>query len=186
MLPLMLGRRLTPLLLVLSLLVVGPAPASAALESRWPAAEAFVMELITCTRSGGWVREGGTCDAVDAAGRVPKRPALRHAARISDELARPYARRLARAGSLSHSLGGSIWERFARIGLGDGRVGENLGYAGGRDVMAAVLHIHRLFQAEWTYNGWHWRNLVDRRFARVGVGVWVRDGRTYLVLDFHG
>jgi hypothetical protein len=52
--------------------------------------------------------------------------------------------------------------------------------------MAAVLHIHRMFQDEWTDGGCRCRNLTDGRFRAVGIGVWIRKGRTYLVLDFRG
>jgi hypothetical protein len=166
-------------------LIASSAPA-AALDTRWPEAEAYAMTLITCNRAGGWVLEDGTCDLVDAKKRVPRRQPLTLDPAISDLVARPHARRLARAGRLSHFLGGSVQERFAKVGLLDGRVGENIGYTGGRaTVLAGVLRIHLLFQAEWSYNGWHWRNIMDRRLTRVGVGVWVRGIRTYLVLDFH-
>ena len=178
-------KRLVILLFLLSALMAIPVPAAATAEAMWADAEAFARQLIDCTRSGGWVTATGGCDPKDG-GRVPRRVALRPSAKISDELSRPYARRLAQAGYLSHSLGGSIDQRFERIGMGGGRGGENIGYTAGRgSVKDAVLHIHRLFQAEWSSNGPHWQNLVDGRFTRIGIGVWIRDGRTYLVLDFH-
>lgn len=175
--------RLVPIVLGLIAVLAAPAP-TLGLEARWPAEEALAWQLLQCTRSGGWVTEAGECGA-DERSRVPRRAALRLSKRISDDLARPYARRLARAGHLSHSLGGSIQERFAAIGMGDGRCGENLGYAGGDEPMAGVLRVHRLFQEEWSSNGWHFRNMLDGRFTKVGIGVWVRDGRTYLVHGFH-
>jgi hypothetical protein len=178
------ARRLATLLLALLAAMALPAPAGA-LDARWPGAEAYYRELLDCTRAGGWVREDGTCDTEDAEGRVPKREPLKLGPRLTADLARPYARTLARAGYLTHDLGGGIRARFERAGLGGGRIGENIGYAGGDDPKAAVLRIHRLFQAEWSHDGWHWRNMTDRRFTRVGIGVWVKDGRTYLVVDFH-
>ena len=178
--------RLVALVLALVAFVAAPAPGAVALDARWPDAEAYELSLIACNRAGGWVKDDGTCDAEDKAGRVPKRPELAAAPKLADNLSRPYARRLSRAGYLSHFLGGSIDERFAGIGMGDGRGGENIGYSGGRDdINAAVLHIHLMFQAEWKSNGPHWKNLTDRRFKKIGVGVWVREGRAYLVLDFH-
>jgi hypothetical protein len=177
-------RRVLALLIVVASIVAGPAPV-AGQDARYPEVEAYYAELLACTRSGGWVQEDGTCDTVDAASRAPRRPSLKVSTFLSDELSRPYARRLARAGYLSHYLGGSIGERFAAIGMGDGRYGENLGYAGGIDPMGAVLMIHRLFQDEWRTGGWHWRAMVDKRFAIVGIGVWVKGGRTWLAVDFH-
>jgi hypothetical protein len=180
-------RRLRPVALLLGLaaLLAAPAPGTTALESVLPEVEAFEQALVDCTRAGGWVKVDGTCDHVDAAARVPARERLAGSVRISDDLSRPYARRLARAGRLSHELGGDIHQRFRRLGLPHGDVGENIGYAGGLEPREAVLRIHRLFQAEWSYRGPHWKNLTDRRFAKVGIGVWVRRDRTYLVLDFH-
>ncbi len=178
--------RIAALVLALVAAIAAPGAPVAALESRYPEAEAFEHTLIDCNRAGGWVLEDGTCDLEDAEARVPKRKPLKVGKTIAALVARPYARRLANAGALSHFLGGSIQQRFGRAGLGDGRVGENIGYAGGRDdVLGGVLRVHLLFQAEWKANGWHWRNLMDKRFTRVGVGVWVKDGRTYMVLDFH-
>ena len=179
--------RLAALLLGIVATIVVPSPIAVGLDARYAEAEAYEQTLIDCTRSGGWVREDGTCDAEDVDGRVPARPPLTVSAKVSDELARPYARLLARAGYLSHYLGGSIDQRFARIGMADGRAGENLGHTGGLTVgvNAAVLHIHLMFQEEWSYGGWHFRNLTDGRFTQVGIGVWVKGNRTYLVLDFH-
>ncbi len=179
--------RIAAIILVASVLAVSaPSAAAIPLAVRWPEAEAFARQLIDCNRAGGWVTEDGACDLEDADRRVPRREPLRLHRKLTDEVARPHARRLARAGYLSHFLGGSIAERFARAGMERGRIGENIGYAGGReDVLAGVLRVHLLFQSEWDSGGWHWRNLMDRRFTRVGVGVWVRGDRTYLVQDFH-
>jgi hypothetical protein len=174
---------LTATVLCTALLGTSGAPA-AALDARWPELEAYYRTLLTCTRSGGWVRADGSCDQEDANDRVPKRKALKLGRKLTSDVARPQARRIARAGYLSHDLGGSIRERFTRVGLGGGRFGENLGYSSG-DPRAAVLHIHRLFQDEWSYDGWHWKNMTDGRFARVGIGVWIKDGRTWLAVDFH-
>lgn len=178
-------RRRITLLVLLAALLAAPAPTAAGVKARWPGVEAYYRGLLDCTRAGGWVEADGSCDLQDAAGRVPKRPTLARSGILSRDVARPHARRMARAGVLSHDLGGSIRERFTRAGMGEGRVGENLGYAGGRSPRAAVLLIHRLFQDEWSSDGWHWRNMTDRRFMQVGIGVWVKDGRTWLAVDFH-
>jgi hypothetical protein len=177
-------RHSAALVVLLAALVAAPSPAAAGVAPRWPGVEAYYRSLLDCTRSGGWVEADGTCDTVDADQRVPKRPALQRTRVLSRDVARPHARRMARAGVLSHDLGGSIRERFARAGAADGRIGENLGYASG-DPKDAVLRIHRLFQDEWSYDGWHWRNMTDGRFREVGIGVWVKDGRTWLAVAFH-
>lgn len=177
--------RLVALLLGLVALLAVPAPVTTALDSVLPEVEAFEQTLLDCTRSGGWVQADGSCDKVDAAARIPARQRFAVSARISDDLSRPYARRLAKAGYLSHNLGGDIHARFRQIGMRRGDVGENIGFAGGMEPKDAVLRIHRMFQAEWSYRGPHWKNLTDRRFTKVGIGVWQRGEHTYLVLDFH-
>jgi hypothetical protein len=48
-----------------------------------------------------------------------------------------------------------------------------------------VLGSHLFFQAERSYNGGHYRNLMDARFHEVGIGVWVSHGRVRLVIDFY-
>jgi hypothetical protein len=178
--------RLRPLIfaaLIGGALLVPAAPA-AALDSRYPEAEQKYAELLACTRAGGWVRGNGSCDQIDAANRVPRRRAFTVSPRISNQVARPHARRMARAGRLSHDLGGSIRRRFARAGLANGSFGENIGYSHG-DPLEAVVDIHLLFQAEWRSKGWHWRQMTDRKYRKVGIGVWVSNGRTYLSVDFH-
>jgi hypothetical protein len=166
-----------------STLLVQGAPA-AALDSRYPEAEQRYAELLACTRAGGWVQKSGSCDRIDAANRVPRRRAFTVTTRLSNQVARPHARRLARAGYLSHDLGGSIRQRFARAGMANGSFGENIGYAHG-DPVDAVVQIHRLFQAEWRSRGWHWKAMTDKVYRKVGIGVWVKDGTTYLSVDFH-
>jgi hypothetical protein len=155
-----------------------------ALASQWPEPERAYKSLLDCTRSGGWVNADGTCDTEDAEDRVPSRKPLTRTVPLSAEVARPHARRMARAGYLSHDLGGSVRQRFARAGLADGYFGESIVWAHG-DPMAAMVEIHRLFQSEWKSKGWHWKNMTNRRFRKVGIGVWVMDGRTYLAVDFH-
>jgi hypothetical protein len=178
--------RVRPLILAAAIggaLLVQAAPV-AALDSRYPDAEQRYAELLACTRAGGWVRVNGSCDRVDTANRVPSRRAFSVSARLSNQVARPHARRLARAGYLSHDLGGSIRQRFARAGMANGSFGENIGYAYG-DPVEAVVQIHRLFQAEWRSKGWHWKAMTDKTYRKVGIGVWVRNGLTYLSVDFH-
>ena len=48
-----------------------------------------------------------------------------------------------------------------------------------------MLGSHRFFQSEKPYNGGHYRNLMDAKFDRVGIGVWVSSGRVRLVIDFY-
>jgi len=42
------------------------------------------------------------------------------------------------------------------------------------------------FQSEASYKGGHYRNIMNSYFHRAGVGVWVANGCTRVVIDFYG
>ena len=75
-------------------------------------------------------------------------------------------------------------DRLRRAGYTSYRWGENLGCRSGNPY-SAVLGSHLYFQSERSYNGGHYRNLMDSRFHQVGIGVWVAGGRVRLVIDFY-
>ena len=50
---------------------------------------------------------------------------------------------------------------------------------------AAVLGSHLFFQSEKSYNGGHYRNMMNAAYTQVGIGVWVSGGRVRLVVDFY-
>jgi hypothetical protein len=79
-----------------------------------------------------------------------------------DRLAQRHAERMARTGKLGHDAGdGPPDDRVAAAGLGARRVGENV---------AAAPSIARAHQSLWASPS-HRDNLLDDRFARVGIGV---------------
>jgi hypothetical protein len=166
--------------------VVGFAPADvSALTSQHPGAERYLLKLINCTRTGGWVRANGTCSGYGS-GRysVYRRPLAFHHG-ISRDVTRPYARLMARRQVMSHTLGGTtLPERLRRAGYRFAACGENIGWTSKRP-RAAVLAIHRIMQAEKSYNGPHWRNIKARVFRSVGIGVWRRNGKTWIATDFY-
>ncbi len=87
-------------------------------------------------------------------------------------------------GLCSHFIGGNPGDRLRRAGYSSYRWAENIGCRSG-GAAAAVLGSHLFFQSEKPYNGGHYRNLMDARFTRVGIGVWVSGGRVRLVVDFY-
>jgi hypothetical protein len=183
-----LARRARPgfiaLLLVLSAILV-LAPASVfATAVRYPKAEARLLEMINCTRTGGWVRADGSCDGYGSGRHSAYRKPLRLHEGVSRDVARPYAKLMAERDVMSHYLDGSPSTRFRRAGYEYSWIGENIGWSSRRP-HGAVLYVHRIMQAEKSYDGPHWGNIKKRQFKTVGIGVWRHGGKTYIATDFY-
>jgi hypothetical protein len=169
--------------------VMGVAPTSVfALEVRHPNAEAHLLEMINCTRTGGWVLKDGTCDGYGSGRYSAYRPPVTLHRGISNDVTRPYARLMAERDVMSHYLGGTdLTERLRRQGYtGWTTIGENIGWAG-KKPFPAVLWVHRYMQSEMSWNppGPHWGNIKKKAFTTVGIGVWRHDGKTYIATDFY-
>lgn len=168
-------------------------------------AEQLGLSLLNCTRTGGWVRADGTCKGGDAGASssgpesvlepVPESAAasapepLRLRPRISRQVAFAWASELAVAGVCDHVLPGKpeLGSRFSTAGFGGPTFGENVGCSWGSMSPAdMVIRTHRSMQAEKRTRGWHWRNMTNRAFRSVGIGVASSDGRTVIVYDFYG
>ena len=61
---------------------------------------------------------------------------------------------------------------------------ENIGCRSG-SARSAVLATHLFYQSEKSYGGGHYTNLMNAKYDRVGIGVWVSGGRVRLVIDFY-
>jgi uncharacterized protein YkwD len=147
----------------------------------WAAVESYYLRLLNCTRTGGWVTSSGSCSSPGGSGVA----ALKLDAGLSSKVARPYAKVLAIKGACGHDADGSLADRLRRGGYGGYYwAGENVGCRSGSPT-ASVLASHLHFQSEKSYNGAHWRNIMNPVFDRVGIGVWVASGRVRLVTDFY-
>lgn len=146
----------------------------------WTAVERYYLGLMNCTRTGGVVTASGDCSS--PGGRNVK--ALTLSAGISDKVARPYAKLLATRGECSHFIGGNPGDRLRKAGYTNYTWAENIGCRSGNPY-SAVLGSHRYFQSEKSYNGGHYVNLMNAKYDRVGIGVWVSSGRVRLVVDFY-
>jgi hypothetical protein len=151
----------------------------------WLTDEAFYLKMYNCTRTGGWVQSTGSCTAYGS-GRYSAyvRPLPRSGA-ISDLVTRPYAKVLAVRNVCGHNYDGSITTRLARAGYRGSAWGENLACRGGMSTRASVIWAHRVFQSEKSSNGPHWKNIKNRNFTQIGIGVWNEAGRVRLVTDFY-
>jgi uncharacterized protein YkwD len=146
----------------------------------WGAVETYYLGLMNCTRTGGWVTATGACSSPGGRNVAP----LKLDSGISSKVSRPYAKRIAISGDCSHFIGGNPGDRLRRAGYLSYRWAENLGCGYG-DAKAAVLASHLFFQAEKSYLGGHYVNMMNAAYDRVGIGVWVYAGRVRLVIDFY-
>ena len=146
----------------------------------WAEVETYYLGLMNCTRTGGWVTSTGHCSSPGGRNVAP----LRLSTGISSKVSRPYAKRLAVGGDCSHFIGGNPGDRLRRAGYPSYRWAENLGCRSGNPY-SAVLGSHLYFQSEKSYNGGHYRNMMNAAYTQVGIGVWVSGGRVRLVVDFY-
>ena len=51
--------------------------------------------------------------------------------------------------------------------------------------LALMIYTQEFFQSEKSYNGGHYVNLMNPDYDRVGIGVWVANGRAEVVIDFY-
>jgi hypothetical protein len=152
-------------------------------------AEKYALSLLNCTRTGGWVKADGSCVARGSGKYSAYRKPLRRHKGISRKVAWPWARTMVQYGVCDHTIAGkpSLVQRMRRKGFRYHYYGENLGCGwGSSDVHAIVLMTHRSMQAEKSWRGGHWRNIKDRGFKSVGIGVAHGQGRTMVVYDFYG
>jgi len=146
----------------------------------WGAVERYYLGLMNCTRTGGWVTSSGGCSS--PGGRSVA--ALKLDAGISSKVSRPYAKKLAVGNDCSHFIGGNPGDRLRRAGYTSYRWAENLGCRSGNP-FSAVLGSHLYFQSEKSYSGGHYVNMMNSKYDRAGIGVWVSSGRVRLVIDFY-
>jgi uncharacterized protein YkwD len=149
-------------------------------SSTWSAVEAYYLKLMNCTRTGGIVTSTGACSS--PGGRSVA--ALWQDAGITTKVSRPYAKKLAVNNLCTHFSGGNPGDRLKAAGFPSYVWAENLGCRSG-DPYAAVLGSHLYFQSEASYSGGHYVNLMNAKYDRVGIGVWVSGGRVRLVVDFY-
>ena len=146
----------------------------------WGSVETYYLRLMNCTRTGGWVTSTGSCSS--PGGRNVA--ALKLDAGISSKVSRPYAKKIAVNNLCTHFSGGNPGDRLRAAGYTSYIWAENLGCRAGSP-MASVLGTHLFYQSEKSYLGGHYVNLMNAKYDRVGIGVWVSGGRVRLVVDFY-
>ena len=183
------SRTILALASLLAMLMVSAStvPASAA-PRRHESMERLSLRLVNCLRTGGRITPKGSCKGYGS-GRFSKyRAPLKRSRRISDNVSWQWARRTAVKNICGHTLAGStVDQRFRQAGLRHRDNGENIGCGNSWATRRMVIQVHRWWQAERSYNGWHWRQVKDRDFKAVGIAVARHgSGRSRVVVNFYG
>lgn len=179
--------------LALTMVAVAAAPAGAIQPWRAKAAEDVATRLTKCLRSGGHVTKAGKCRGWGKGIHAKKLPDIKRSRKISRKVSLPWAKKSIKwygTGRcwIGHSKNGStVDKRFAAVSLKHIANGENMGcglYGNGKKT---VIRIVRMWQAEKSYGGPHWRQIRDKDFKSFGVGV-ARYGKrkTQIVINFYG
>ncbi len=156
-----------------------------AADAKWGGAEKYTMDLMNCTRTGGWVTSGGQCSS-QSRHTLPAQGALAQDAGIASHVARPFAIALATNCALLHTFGGTTTHsRMVAGGYPGASWGENISSPGNAS-QSGMISTAVFFQSEASYKGGHYRNIMNSYFHRAGVGVWVANGCTRVVIDFYG
>ncbi len=162
-----------------------PAPsAGGTATAPWLSVERYALQLLNCTRTGGWVRSDGSCDGYGSGKYSPYVAPLSLSAGISTDVSRPYAKYQAVRNACSHFLDGTPGDRLARAGYTSYRWAENIGCQTG-DPRQVAINSLTFFQSEKSYGGGHWVNLKNPEYSTVGIGVWDYDGYVLVVFDFY-
>ncbi len=179
--------------LTLALLTFSAVPVSAAEPWRARTAEDVAARLTKCIRSGGHVTKAGKCRGWGKGIYAKRLPDIKRSQNISNQVSATWAKKsfLWYGTSkcwIGHAKNGStVDKRFAAASLKHIANGENMGcgfYGTGKQT---VIRIVRMWQAEKSYNGSHWRQIRDKDFRSFGVGV-ARYGKrkTQVVVNFYG
>jgi hypothetical protein len=180
-------------LLMLALLAVTAIPAAAGTPWRAKGAEDLAFKLTNCMRTGGHVTKAGTCRGWGSGRYSAVRPKFKRSDKISNKVSWPWAKKSVQfygAGScwIGHSKNGStVDKRFAAVGLKLSINGENMGCGLYGTARQTVITVIRMWQSEKSYGGSHWRQIKDKDFKSVGIGI-ARYGsrKTQLVMNYYG
>lgn len=178
----------TALALVLAVGAIAPAAAAPA-PARVMSAEKYALGLMNCTRTGGWVTAKGTCVGRGSGRFSAVRGPLRMHQGIATRAAFPWARNMIVHNVCDHSIAGkpTLGRRMSTAGFRYPFYGENVGCSWGSGTPEQIVLVtHRMFQAEKSSLGGHWRNIKNPGYKSVGIGVATRNGVTMVVYDFYG
>jgi hypothetical protein len=162
---------------------------AASKSAPWHASELYMLGLLNCTRTGGWVTRSGTCSSVTHH-VLPAQNPIVYDTGISNKVARPYSKLMADRNVLTHYLVGTPHSRLASAGYPSGSWGENItrppsaGASGMIDSEIFFQNEYRCKSGQCEFG--HYANVMSPWFHRAGIGVWVSNGHIRLTIDFYG
>jgi len=158
---------------------------AASASSPWYSSEVYYLNLMNCTRQGGWVTSGGACSS-ETHHTLPAQGRLSLNAGISNKVSRPYAKYMADNRLLDHYLRGTTpHSRLAAQGYGGGSWGENIASPSSSG-KGGMIAIEIFYQNEYWCRCEHYYNIMNPYFRQAGIGVWVSNGVTRVSIDFYG
>jgi hypothetical protein len=179
--------------LMVLVLLTASAPVAGAHVRRAKGAEDLAFRLTNCIRTGGHVTRYGKCKGWGSGRYSHYVPPLKRSTKISNRVSWPWARTSVtfygtRSCWIGHSRRGSTVDtRFASADLRKASNGENMGCGLYGTAAKTTILIVRMWQAERTWRGPHWRQVKDGDFQSIGVGVAKYGWRKSQVLvDFYG
>jgi hypothetical protein len=153
---------------------------AASASSPWYRSEVYYLNLMNCTRTGGWVTDSGACSS-ETHHTLPSQGPLSLSAAISNAVSRPYAEYMAKTGLLDHYLRGTTpHSRLCAKGFCGGSWGENIGNGG-----PGMVALEIFYQNEYWCRCEHYYNIMNPYFHQAGIGVWV-DKTSRVSIDFYG
>ena len=149
------------------------------------ASEVYYMNLMNCTRTGGWVTSSGAC-STSGHHTMPAQGRLTLDASISNKVSRPYAKYMADNRIFIHEgYHDPHWRLCNWGGYCGWAYGENIASptsAGN----GGMIDIEIFYQNEYWCRCEHYYNIMNSFFNRAGVGVWVSGGAVRVSIDFYG
>jgi hypothetical protein len=155
--------------------------------SPWYGSEVYYLNLMNCTRTGGWVTSGGDCSSVTHH-TLPAQAAVALDPGISSKVARPYAKYMADNRALSHFMNGTTpYTRLCAQGYCSRTAGENIASPASSGA-AGMIAVEIFYQNEYWCRCEHYANIMNGHFRRAGIGVWVSSvsRAVRVVVDFYG
>ena len=156
----------------------------ASASAPYRASEVYYMNLMNCTRTGGWVTSSGACST---AGHhtMPAQGRLSLDASISNKVSRPYAKYMADNKIFIHEgYHDPPWRLCHWGGYCGPSWGENIAWPSSAG-QAGMIAVELFYQSESWCRCEHYYNIMASYFHRAGVGVWVSGGAVRVSIDFY-
>ena len=132
----------------------------------WLPEEMCYLDLLNCTRTGGWVQTDGTCKGCGSGRYSTYVAPFWYAAAVQRDRSPGPTRGCWRRGTSAATSTAAPIQRMRAAGYPTiTNWGENIGCRTTTNTRAAVLASHLFFQSEKSTNGGHWRNIKNSAFT---------------------